>query len=238
MEDVAKDGTACQHLRIASPQAVDDFKLQDHTSLSTQRVPPTGPLTLQHQRNANGDRRRSSLPPLVEATLRRSSSYHGNGHREQGDGLLSSAAARPLWGLKRRNRQSTTSSPATSLATNTTAPRLPSSSSREVPIPGACRASSSPAFFDEESRARQTAHYENATWCMYERIVEGRRRRMVLTGLNAQSYFQELDQQRRRNHQQMMTKGRLDPRLEAILKVSFTPEPSLVDDGKTFEMEL
>ena len=98
------------------------------------------------------------------------------GSAEAGDGLLSSAAARPLWGLKRRNRQST-SSPVTSLA----APRLPSSSSREVPIPGAGRASSSPAFFDEECRARQKAHYENATWDMYERIVEGRRRQMVLT---------------------------------------------------------
>ena len=156
-----------QHLRIASTQAVEDFKFHGHPS-SAQLVAPTGPLDLP---NGNRRHRRSSLSPLVEATLRRSSSYHGNG-----DGLLSSAAARPLWGLKRRNRQST-SSPVTSLA----APRLPSSSSREVPIPGAGRASSSPAFFDEECRARQKAHYENATWNMYERIVEGRRRQMVLT---------------------------------------------------------
>ena len=221
--NVANDGTdpalEPQHLRIASTQAVEDFKFHGHPS-SAQLVPPTG------------NRRRSSLSPLVEATLRRSSSYHGNCHREHGDGLLSSAAARPLWGLKRRNRPST-SSPVTSLA----APRLPLSSSREVPIPAAGRASSSPAFFDEECRARQKAHYENATWDMYERIVEGRRRQMVLTGLTAQLYFQEHDQQQQKC-QQTTTKGRLDPRLEAILKASFTPEPSLAEDRTTFEMEL
>ena len=228
------DGTAPshhktgEHLRIASPQSVEDFRLHDHPpSSSAKLASPTWPSDL--QRSAKGDRRQSSLSPLVEATLRRSSSHHGgNCRREQGDGLLSSAAARP-WALKRRNRQPASSS-APSSSTNANAPWLPRVPSREVPIPGA---RSSPAFFDEENRARQTAHYENATWCMYERIVEGRRRQMVFTGQNAQFYFQEHDQQQRRKQQQ-----RLDPRLEAILTASITSNSSLVDEKALFELEL